>query len=117
VTNILNRYQPNEIAIEDVFYAKNPKIALMMGYARGASLVAVANQRMPVATYSAREIKMAVSGYGNASKEQIRRMVFSQIEINTSDIVYDISDAFAVAICHCFRRDKKMNKEKIDSSD
>ena len=71
-------------------------------------MVAVANQKKPLATYSAKEIKMAISGYGNASKEQVRRMVISQIAIDEPDIGYDISDAFAVAICHCFRRNKKM---------
>ena len=103
ILNQIDRHNPHEIAVEDVFYAKNPKIAIKMGHARGASLVAAAIKNLPVGEYSAREIKMAVSGYGNASKEQVKRMVLSQLDLKTSSIGYDVSDAFAVAICHCSR--------------
>ena len=103
VLNLIDRFKPCEVAIEDIFYAKNAKIALKMGHARGASLIAAANRNLPVAEYSPREIKMAVSGYGNASKDQVKRMVLAQIKLETTSIGYDVADAFAVAICHCHR--------------
>lgn len=103
ISALIEKYHPHEVAVEDVFYAKNAKSALMMGQARGATLVAAANHNLPVAEYSAREIKLAVSGFGNASKEQVRRMVLSQIELAEENLQYDVSDAFAVAICHCHR--------------
>ncbi len=103
ILDLIDRFKPSEVAVEDIFYAKNPKIAIKMGHARGASLIAAAIRNLPVTEYSAREIKMAVSGYGNASKDQVKRMVLTQIPLKTAAIGYDVADAFAVAICHCHR--------------
>lgn len=108
VSQLVEKHHPDVVAFEDVFYAQNPKIALLMGHARAASLVAAASRNISVAEYSAREIKMSVSGYGNASKEQVKRMVLSQIKIDDVSIGYDISDAFAVALCHLFRRKQQL---------
>jgi len=103
ISTLMETQNPDEVAIEEVFYAANPKIALTMGHARGVALVAAALRHLEVAEYSPREIKLAVTGYGNASKEQVRRMILSQLTLNSNEISYDISDAFAVAVCHCHR--------------
>lgn len=103
ISILISKYKPDQMAIEEVFYAANPKIALLMGHARGAALVAAATNNLPVNEYSPREIKMAVTGYGNASKEQVKRMVCSQIQLESNSHGYDIFDAMAVALCHCHR--------------
>ena len=103
ISSLISEYEPDEVAIEEVFYAENPKIALLMGHARGAALVAAAERHLPVAEYSPREIKLAVTGFGNASKEQVKRMVLTQISLDSTSIGHDVSDALAVAICHCHR--------------
>ncbi len=103
ISALMKTYSPTEVAIEEVFYAANPKVALTMGHARGAVLVAAALGGLIIAEYSPREIKMAVTGYGNASKEQVRRMVLTQLTLNSTAIGYDVADAFAAAICHCHR--------------
>ena len=108
VSQLVEKHHPDVVAFENVFYAKNPRIALLMGHARAASLVAAAIRNISVAEYSAREIKMSVSGYGNASKEQVKRMVLSQIKIDDASIGYDISDAFAVALCHLYRQKQQL---------
>lgn len=103
ISALIEKNHPQEVAIEDVFFSKNPKSALMIGHARGVSVVSASIRNLPVAEYTPREIKMAVTGHGNASKEQIRRMILSQIELKNGDIKYDVSDAIAVAICHFHR--------------
>ena len=103
ITRLIKQHTPDQMAVEEVFYAANPKIALLMGHARGAALVAAANNNVPVMEYSPREIKMAVTGYGNASKEQVKRMVCTQIQLESNSFGYDVFDALATAICHCHR--------------
>ncbi len=109
ISRLISKHGPDEFAVEEVFYARNPKAALMLGYARGAALLAAATAGVPVSEYSAREIKLAVTGYGNASKEQVRRMVRSQVASLPEDIGFDVSDAFAVALCHLHRQ-KQMSR-------
>lgn len=103
ISALIEENKPREVAVEDVFFSKNAKSALLLGQARGALLVAASSRNLAVAEYTPREIKMAVSGYGNASKEQMRRMVLSQVDLKNSNIKYDVSDACAVAICHFHR--------------
>ena len=104
LSDLVREYQPDEFAVEEVFYARNPKAALLLGYARGAALLAAAVAEVPVWEYSAREVKLAVTGYGNASKEQVLRMVRSQISGLPQGMGFDVSDAFAVALCHLHRQ-------------
>lgn len=103
ISLLIESHRPDEVAVEEVFYAENAAIALKMGHARGAALAAAAIHNLPVAEYTPRAIKMAVTGYGNASKEQVRRMVKAQIRLKDISFGYDISDALAVALCHCTR--------------
>jgi len=103
ISILIEKNKPQEVAVEDIFFSKNAKSALLIGQARGVLLVAASSRNLPVAEYTPREIKMAVSGYGNASKEQIRRMVLSQVHLKNNNIKYDVSDACAVAICHFHR--------------
>jgi crossover junction endodeoxyribonuclease RuvC len=97
---IIRTYGPAEAAVENPFYAQNMKTALLLGQVRGAVLVAVAGTGCDLAEYSALEIKKAVTGYGQADKEQVLTMVRSLLGLADEAIPLDASDALATAICH-----------------
>jgi crossover junction endodeoxyribonuclease RuvC len=97
---LIRTYMPEEASIENAFYAQNMKTALLLGQVRGAILVAVAATGCGLAEYSALEIKKAVTGYGQADKEQVLTMVRSLLGLDDDQIPLDASDALATAICH-----------------
>ncbi len=111
---LIRTYGPGEAAIENPFYAQNMKTALLLGQVRGAVLVAVAGTGCALAEYSALEIKKAVTGYGQADKEQVLTMVRSLLGLDDDRIPLDASDALAAAICHLNAR---QYRAKIDSED
>lgn len=103
---IIQTYQPIEAAIEQVFMHQNPGSALKLGQARGAAIVAMKN--IPVAEYSARQIKQAVVGHGAAKKEQVQHMV--RVLLNLSGMPeFDAADALAIALCHANCRQSVTN--------
>jgi Holliday junction resolvasome RuvABC endonuclease subunit len=93
------RYSPQEAAVEDIFYAKNARAALVLGHARGAALLSIANAGLDVHEYTPLEIKKALVGYGGAGKDQVKMMVKSLLHLK-GDCEDHSSDALAVAICH-----------------
>jgi len=97
---IIRSYGPGEAAIENPFYAQNMKTALLLGQVRGAVLVAIAGTGCGFFEYSALEIKKAVTGYGQAGKEQVQTMVRALLGLEDDRIPLDASDALAAAICH-----------------
>ena len=99
VSEIIERYQPTEFAIEQVFMANNASSALKLGQARGAAIVAAGQKDIPVAEYEARKIKQAVVGHGAADKLQVQHMVKSLLKLNGTP-QEDAADALAVALCH-----------------
>ena len=99
----INRYHPDEFAIETAFYGKNAQSALKIGHARGVSILAAVNFEIPTTEYSPREVKKAVTGNGAASKQQVQFMVQTQLKIREAPKYFDASDALAVALCHSFR--------------
>ena len=100
ITEIIKEYSPTIICIEEVFYGKNFKSALLLGQARGAAMVSAASRNISIFEYSAKKIKQSVTGNGNAKKEQVRFMVTSILNMKNNDIGLDASDALAIAICH-----------------
>ena len=100
VCAIINDYNPQIFAIEDIFYGKNVKSALRLGQARGASMVAAALKQIPVYEYSARKVKQSITGNGNAHKEQVQFMVKVRLKMDHAPEPIDASDALAVALCH-----------------
>ena len=99
MVEILDQYCPQEMAIEDLFYAKNVKSSLKLGHARGAVLIAAVHCGVNIFEYTPLEIKKSIVGYGRATKEQVRSMV--QVILKLKDIPnLDTSDALATAICH-----------------
>jgi crossover junction endodeoxyribonuclease RuvC len=99
VEDIIAAHSPDEVAIESPFYAQNIKTAIALGQVRGAVLVAVASTGRPLAEYSALEIKKAVTGYGQAEKQQVNTMVKALLNVE-EEVETDASDALAAAICH-----------------
>lgn len=98
LTELVENYQPGEIAIEKVFMSKNPDSAIKLGQARGVAMVACANFDLPVFEYSANEIKQAIVGRGHADKQQIQHMVKALLACEEKQA--DAADALATAVCH-----------------
>ena len=100
---IIKLFKPDEFAIETAFYGKNVQSAMKIGYARGVSILAAVHNSLPVNEYSPREIKKSVVGKGAASKEQVSYMIKTLLNLKSSKIKLDESDALATALCHAFR--------------
>jgi len=96
---IVAQYQPDEVAIERVFLAKNPSSALKLGQARGVAIAAVVASQLSVSEYAAREVKLAITGTGGADKAQIQHMVRVLLKLAGTP-AEDAADALAIAICH-----------------
>ncbi len=96
---IIRQYQPDEMAIEDVFVSNNAASALKLGQARGAAICAGITCGLPVAEYSPREVKQATVGKGSADKEQVQHMVKYLLGLH-GKLQADTADALAVALCH-----------------
>lgn len=99
LTQIIERYCPQEMAIEQVFMAKNAASALKLGQARGAAIVAATAQNVPVSEYEARKVKQSVVGNGAADKLQVQHMVKTLLQLPGAP-QEDAADALAVALCH-----------------
>ena len=103
IEGVIDTYKPDGISLEKVFFARNPQSALKLGQARGVALLAAAHHGVTVSEYAAVEIKMAVVGYGQASKEQVQKMVAALLCV-AEKIATDAADALAAAICHLHRQ-------------
>jgi crossover junction endodeoxyribonuclease RuvC len=93
-------WQPEVVAVEEVFYSVNAKSALKLGQVRGVALLAIAKAGLPLAEYAPLKIKSSVVGYGLAGKEQVQFMVARLLELDEPPQPPDAADALAVAICH-----------------
>ncbi len=96
---ILTRYEPQGISLEKVFFARNAQSALKLGQARGVAMLAAAERDIAIHEYASAEIKLAVVGYGQATKEQVQKMVASLLHLS-GKIPGDAADALAAAICY-----------------
>jgi len=99
LVEIIQAHHPEEMSIEDIFFAKNVRSALKIGHVRGAALVAAIQYGLKVFEYTPLQIKQSVVGYGRASKEQVRAMVKLILKLDTQ-LSLDTADALAIAICH-----------------
>jgi len=100
ITNIIQRLNPQVAAIEELFFNKNIKTALTVAHGRGAAIISVANQNLPVFEYTPLQVKQAVVGYGRADKNQVQQMVKILLGLDEIPKPDDVADALAVAICH-----------------
>src|SRR5580693_6287104 len=97
---IIVEHQPDNVAIEDIFYAINVKSALKLGQVRGVAMLAASSCGLEVAEYSPLSIKSAVVGYGRAEKRQVQQMVTRLLKLPEAPEPSDAADALAIAICH-----------------
>ncbi len=99
LSEIIAQYRPDQVAIENIFFSTNVQSALKLGQARGAAIVAAVHANLPVAEYSALQVKQAVVGQGRAEKAQVQKMLKALLGL--PEIAQaDASDALAVAVCH-----------------
>lgn len=113
LTSVIERHLPDETALESVFFSKNPQSLMKLSHARAVAMLASTMREIPVQEYSPREVKKAVTGNGNASKQQVEFMVKSLLKIKESQDFFDATDALAVALCHAYRW--KLNAAPIKS--
>ena len=100
LTIVMKKYEPDVVAVEEVFYSVNAQSALKLGHVRGVALLAAASAGLPVAGYAPLAIKSAVVGYGLAKKEQVQFMVSRLLHLPEPPEPADAADALAIAICH-----------------
>jgi crossover junction endodeoxyribonuclease RuvC len=101
---LVERYSPDEAAIEDLFHAVNTRSALQLAHLRGAIILELVRRGVSLFTYAPRAIKKAVTGVGSADKRQVRIMVERLLGLNLGGGPDDVSDALAVAVCHAHSR-------------
>jgi len=100
LTEIIDTYHPHEAAMEELFFAKNARTAMMVAQARGVAMLALANGDLSIAEYTPKQVKQAVTGYGSANKEQVGEMIRILLHLSSIPRPDDAADAAAVAICH-----------------
>jgi len=97
---VIEKERPDEVAIEDIFYAVNVKSALKLGHVRGVAMLAASSAGLTVAEYAPLSIKSAVVGYGRAEKQQVQHMITLLLNLDAPPESPDAADALAIAICH-----------------
>src|SRR6266550_4790654 len=100
LVEIIRIYSPQEAAMEDLVFAKNARTAMTVGQARGVAMLALANGGLSISEYTPKQVKQAVTGYGDARKEQVGEMVRILLKLSSIPRPDDAADAAAVAICH-----------------
>ncbi|OAH97319.1 crossover junction endodeoxyribonuclease RuvC [Methylomonas methanica] len=114
VSQVIELYRPEQMAIEQVFMHKNADSALKLGQARGAAICATLNRDLPVFEYAARQVKQALVGKGNADKLQVQHMVKILLSIQ-GDMQIDASDALAIGLCHSHYQETAMRLQQVSS--
>ncbi len=126
--HLIDTYKPDEIAIEAPFFGKNVQSMLKLGRAQGVAMAAGLSRQIPITEYSPKKIKMAITGNGNASKEQVAKMLQSLLDIKELPKNLDSTDGLAAAVCHFYNAGKldtgksysgwsafvKQNQDRID---
>lgn len=107
-SKLMQRFLPDELAIEAPFYGKNPQSMLKLGRAQGVAMAAALNKDVPIFEYAPKRVKQAVTGNGNASKEQVAGMVKTLLKLEELHSKFDATDAVAIAICHHFMYNDKI---------
>ena len=97
---LLKKFDPITMAIEDTFYSINVKSALLLGQAKGVLLLAAASMGIPSASYAPRKVKQSITGNGAADKKQLQYMVQQILKMDKPPSPFDVSDALAIALCH-----------------
>ena len=112
---IIDEYHPDELAIEAPFYGKNVQSMLKLGRAQGAAIAAALTRSLPIFEYAPRKIKMAITGQGSASKEQVAAMLMRILIFKNNDIKLDATDGLAAALCHFFQSNRPQAEKAYNS--
>ncbi len=112
IERIIENFDPQDMAIEAPFYGKNVQSMLKLGRAQGVAIAAALHSNIAVQEYSPKKIKLAVTGKGNASKEQVAAMVNQLVEDEVDLTLLDATDALATAICHHFQNGRHSHGQK-----
>lgn len=110
VEELIKKFRPDEFAIEAPFFGKNVQSMLKLGRAQGVAIAAAMSAGIPVTEYSPKKVKQAVTGNGNADKEQVWKMLQRLLLLKTVTKSYDATDALAVAVCHHFQENSLLGK-------
>ncbi|WP_345952088.1 MULTISPECIES: crossover junction endodeoxyribonuclease RuvC [unclassified Mucilaginibacter] len=113
---LIDNYHPDALAIEAPFYGKNIQVMLKLGRAQGTAIAAALSRNIPVNEYSPRKIKQAITGNGNATKEQVAAMLQRLLNFQETPEFLDATDGLAVAVCHSFQRITTGRGSKISYS-
>lgn len=125
---LIDTHHPDEIAIEAPFFGKNVQSMLKLGRAQGVAMAAGLSREVPITEYSPKKIKMAITGNGNASKEQVAKMLQSLLNLKSLPKNLDATDGLAAAVCHFYNQGRvnvgksysgwaafvKQNEKRID---
>lgn len=103
VTQLIEEFMPEEMAVEAPFFGQNVQAMLKLGRAQGVAIAAAVAKQIPVVEYAPKKIKQSVTGNGNASKEQVAAMLKSMLKFKDTPEFLDATDALAVAICHHYQ--------------
>ena len=110
---LIDEYHPDEMALEAPFFGKNVQSMLKLGRAQGVAMAAGLSREISITEYSPKKIKMAITGNGNASKEQVAKMLQQLLKIKTLPKNLDATDGLAAAVCHYYNGGKTNNKKKV----
>ena len=116
VLNLLDEYHPDEVALEAPFFGKNVQSMLKLGRAQGVAMSAALYRSIPIIEYAPKKVKQSVTGNGNASKEQVARMLMTLLAIKELPKLLDATDALAVAVCHYYQNGALKSKSKTWAS-
>ncbi len=112
VLALVDEYHPDEVALEAPFFGKNIQSMLKLGRAQGVAMAAALYREVPITEYAPKKVKQSVTGNGNASKEQVARMLMQLFSIKELPKLLDATDALAVAVCHHYQNGVVKNKSK-----
>jgi|TARA_B110000003_G_C16557866_1_gene499188 crossover junction endodeoxyribonuclease RuvC len=110
--DLIEKYHPDEISIEAPFFGKNVQSMLKLGRAQGVAMAAGLSKEIPITEYSPKKIKMSITGSGNASKEQVAKMLQSLLGIKKLPKNLDSTDGLAAAVCHFYNQNNTLSSEK-----
>jgi crossover junction endodeoxyribonuclease RuvC len=110
-SELIKIFSPTEIAVEAPFFGKNPQSMLKLGRAQGAVIIASMIHNLPITEYAPKKIKMAITGYGQASKEQVAGMLMNMLSIEKKPKYLDSTDGLAAAVCHALQKNQLSNNK------
>lgn len=112
VLALVDEFKPDEVALEAPFFGKNVQSMLKLGRAQGVAMSAALYREVPITEYAPKKVKQSVTGNGNASKEQVAKMLMQIFSIKEMPKLLDASDALAVAVCHHYQNGTLRSKSK-----